>query len=111
MDISEDETPRYIREGFEPGPMYELHLDEIQTLVLSNRVVELCRADRPIETNRFHVRHIAVELKPKRDGSFKLKMGLRRGDGVWNLCEADVPAEKVDDVHRFFEQAKKEAAR
>jgi len=72
----------------------------------------MLRADRTmVDSNRFHVRHIAVEMKPKRNGGFKLKFGLRRGGGVWTLCEADVPPEKADDVHRFFEQAKKEAAR
>jgi len=111
MDDSETQAPRYQREGISPGPMYELHLDHEQVLILNGRVVEMLRADRPIESNRFHVRHIAVEMKPKRDGNFRLKMGLRRGDAVWNLCEATVPAEKEDDVHRFFEQAKKEAAR
>lgn len=111
MEINAEEAPRFVREGFEPGPMYELHLDDEQVLILNGRVVEMLRADRPIDSNRFHVRHIAVEMKPKRDGGFKLKMGLRRGGEVWNLCEADVPPEKADDVHRFFEQAKKEAAR
>ncbi|MBK5232072.1 MAG: hypothetical protein JJE13_03695 [Thermoleophilia bacterium] len=93
--------------------MYELHLDPEHVLILNGKVIEMLRADQSASelTTRFHVRHIAVELKPKRDGSHRLRMGLRRDGGVWNLCDAKVPPEKLDDVQRFFEAAKREAAR
>ena len=111
MSDFETETPRFVKEGF-TSPTHELHLDPLQVIVLSGRTVEYLRADRPAdESNRFHVRHIAVEMKPARRGGYKLKMGLRRDGGVWNLAEADVSEEKLNDVTRFFEVVKAEAAR
>lgn len=110
MDEIDFDIPRFNREGF-TSPTIELHLDHEQVLSLNGRVVEYLRADRPIDSNRFHVRHIAVEIKPARRGGHKLKMGLRRNGGVWNLAEADVSDEKFDDVMAFFEIVKREAAR
>lgn len=110
MSDFETETPRFVKEGF-TSATHELHLDPVQVLILNGRVVEYLRADRPLESNRFHVRHVAVEVKPARRGGFKLKMGLRREGGVWNLSEADVSEEKLDSVMAFFEIVKREAAR
>lgn len=92
--------------------MYGLHLDENHVLILNGRVIEMLRAHLPASdlTTRFHVRHIAVEMKPKRNGNHQLRMGLRRDGGVWNLCDAEVTPEKMDDVQRFFEEAKRQAA-
>ena len=110
MNDFETETPDFVKAGF-TSPTHELHLVPFQVLILNGRVVEYLRADRPLESNRFHVRHVAVEVKPARRGGFKLKMGLRREGGVWNLSEADVPEEKLNDVMAFFEIVKAEAVR
>jgi len=110
MDDFALDIPRFNKEGFS-SPTYELHIDHEQVLVLNGRVVEYLRADRPLDSNRFHVRHVAVETKPARRGGHKLKIGLRRDGGVWNLAEADVPDEKLQDVMAFFEIVKREAAR
>ena len=113
MNDFETETPSYRREGIESGPMYELHLDPQHVIVPNGRVIEVLRCDMPSsdQDTRFHIRHIAVELKPKRNGNHALKMGLRRDGGVWNLNEVEVTPEKLDDVMAFFEVVKREAAR
>ncbi len=112
MNDFETETPRYKREGFAPEPVYELHLDPQHVLVLSGRVIEVMRCDLPSNDldTRFHVRHVAVELKPKRNGNQNLKIGIRRDGGVWNLNALEVTPEKADDVMRFFQEAKRQAA-
>ena len=111
MNDFETEIPRFDKAGF-TSPSYELHIDHQQVIVLSDHVVEYLRADRPAdESNRFHIRHLAVEIKPARRQGFKLKMGLRRDGGVWNLAEADVPEDRLDDVTAFFEIVKREAGR
>ncbi|MGK2932997.1 MAG: hypothetical protein ACSLFD_09565 [Solirubrobacterales bacterium] len=59
--------------------------------MLSGRVVEVLRRDMPSsDLDRFHVRHVAVEMKPKRNGNLELKIGIRRDGGVWNLNELEV---------------------
>ncbi len=111
MEDFGSETPGYVREGIDPGTMYELHLDPHHVIILNGRVIEILRGDIPSSDldTRFHVRHVAVELKPKRNGNHNLKIGLRRNGGVWNLCSLEVTPEKLDDVHRFFQEAKKQA--
>lgn len=111
MDEYEMSTvPSFKRDGF-TSPSYELHIDNQQVIVLSDHVVEYLRADRPAdESNRFHVKHLAVEVKPARRGGYKLNMGLRRDGGVWNLAQAEFPEEKMDEVMAFFEIVKKQAA-
>ena len=113
MNDFKTETPGFQREGIDPGPMYELHIDPRNVIILNGRVIEILRSDLPSSDRdtRFHIRHIAVEMKPKRNGNQALKMGLRRNGGVWNLNEVEVPPEKLDDVMAFFEVVKREAAR
>ena len=113
MDEYETELPRYQREGFAPEPLFELHLDENNTLVLDGHAIEVFRGDIPSSDfdSRFHVRHVAVEMKPKRNGNQALKIGLRRNGGVWNLNECEVRPDQVDDVLHFFGEAKKRAGR
>jgi|GEM_PF-1421590 len=112
MEEIDRDVPSFKREGFAPTQLFELHLDPHRVIILNGRVIEILRGDIPSSDldTRFHVRHVAVELKPRRNGNHTLKIGLRRDGGVWNLCSLEVTPEKLDDVQRFFGEAKAQAA-
>lgn len=92
------------------GEFRELEFGDGQILVLSGRVVEYFRQDMPAVEGgwRWHVKHLAVETKPRRDGGLKLKLGRERDGGVWAGASAEVSPEEADAVMAFFETAKKE---
>ncbi len=95
------------------GEFRELEFGGNQILVLNGRVVEYFKQDQPAVEGgwRWHVKHVAVEGKPRRDGGLTLKIGREHDGRVWAQAMADVPPEDVDAVTAFFEAAKKERAR
>lgn len=104
-------SPPFRRDGFPAGPTYELQIRG-QVLVYANRVVEFFRADiSPTGTWRWHVDHVAVEVKPKRNGDFSVRVGMARDGGVWSPATIDVPPEHMPDVEAFFEILKKERSK
>lgn len=97
----------------ERGEYREIEFGGNQILVLDGRVVEYFKQDQPAVDGgwRWHVKHLAVEGKPRKDGGLKLKIGRDRDGFVWAQGAAEVPPEDVDAVMAFFEAAKREAAR
>ena len=107
MELPET-SPPFRPEGFPAGPAYELQING-QVLVYSNRVLEFFRADITSDGAwRWHVDHVAVEVKPKRNGDFTLAVGMARDGDVWSPAKLDIPADRLDDVTAFFEILKKE---
>lgn len=99
--------------AIDQGEFRELEFGGDQLLVLDGRVVEYFKRDQPAVASgwRWHVKHLAVEGKPRKDGGVKLRIGRERDGGVWAGAIAEVPPEDVDAVMKFFEAAKKEQAR
>lgn len=95
------------------GEFRELEFGGDQILVLNGRVVEYFRQDLPATEGgwRWHVKHLAVDAKPRKDGGLKLKIGRDRDGDVWAQGMAEVPPEDVDAVMAFFEAAKRERER
>ena len=54
---------------------------------------------------------MAVEVKPKRNGDFSVRVGMARDGGVWSPATIDVPPEHMPDVEAFFEILKKERSK
>lgn len=80
-----------------------------QILQLNGRVVEYFKQDQPAVPGgwRWHVNHVAVEAKPRKDGGLKLRIGRERDGQVWAQATAEVPPGDVDAVAAFFEIAKR----
>lgn len=95
------------------GKFLEVSYGGDQILILDGRVVEYFKRDQPAVEGgwRWHVNHLAVEAKPRRDGGIKLKIGRERDGGVWAQGSSEVPPEDVEKVMAFFEVAKRERDR
>lgn len=95
------------------GEFRELEFGGNQILVLDGRVVEYFRADQPTVEGgwRWHVKQLAVEAKPRRDGGLKLKIGRERDGEVWAQAVAEVPSEDAEAVSGFFAAARRERER
>ena len=89
----------------------ECQLGDTVLLVLDHRVVEIFSSDHAVVagTPRWHVDHIGVDAKPRKDG-LRLKIGARRPDDSLSYVGAqavlDVPQIDVARVLAFFEHAK-----
>ncbi|MEU1280271.1 hypothetical protein [Streptomyces sp. NPDC005805] len=94
------------------GEFQEVEFGGNQLLVLDGRVVEYFKRDQPPTAGgwRWHVRHLAVEAKPRRDGGLSIHLGRERHGRVWAQATAEVPPQDVPTVLRFFEAAKRESA-
>ena len=104
-------SPPFRRDGFPAGPTYELQIRG-QVLVYSGRVLRFFRADVSSGGDwQWHVDHVAVEVKPKRNGDFSLRVGMARDGGVWSPVTVVVPPEHMPDVEAFFEILKKERSK
>ncbi|MCB0875382.1 MAG: hypothetical protein KDB46_04210 [Solirubrobacterales bacterium] len=78
-------------------------------LILDGRVVEVLH--RSGAGDRFHVNHVAVEAKPRRDGGMRIQVGIEAGGIVQQGQRFEVPAERVGEVTALFEQAKSRRTR
>ncbi|WP_072807142.1 hypothetical protein [Rhodococcoides yunnanense] len=89
----------------------EYRLDENVILVLDHRVVEIFDATHKSVSGspRWHVDHIGVEAKPRRNG-LRITIGARLPDDSMSYIGAqavlDVPEDKVPEVLAFFDRAK-----
>lgn len=73
-------------------------------LLLEGRVVEVL--SKAGTSDRFHVNHVAVAAKGKRDGSLKLHVGIEAGGVVQQGVSFGVDASREAEVMAFFEEAK-----
>lgn len=90
----------------------EYWLDENVVLVLDNRVVEIFDATHAVVsgTPRWHVNHIGVDAKPRKNGGLRITIGARLPDQSLSYIGAqavlNVPEDKVPHVLAFFDRAK-----
>jgi hypothetical protein len=56
--------------------------------------------------HRFHVDHVAVDAKPRKDGSLRVHVGVDQSGAVIMGAKVDVPEARIPEVLALFEQAK-----
>lgn len=101
-------TPSFRRDGFPPGPIYELQYNG-RVLLYANRTIEFFRNDIPPNGEyRWHVDLVGVDIKPKRNGDFRIKIGQSIGEDIFAPATFDFPPERMPDVEAFFDAVKKE---
>ena len=84
--------------------MEEVRIDEDRAVTLDGRAVELFW--RGGGTMRWHVDHVGVEGRPRKDGGLDVHIGDRHGDDVRGGAHLEVPPEAVDSFLALFEKAK-----
>lgn len=62
-------------------------------------------------THRWHVEFVAVQAKPRKDGTLRLTIGIERFGVITEGARIDVPPERVDEVTAFFERARSRRTR
>lgn len=73
-------------------------------LILDGRVIEILHSTGL--NQRIHVNHVAVEAKPRRDGSIRIHVGIESAGIVQQGAKVDIDAARVGEVTALFEQAK-----
>jgi len=73
-------------------------------LILDDRVIEVLHSSGT--GSRIHVNHVAVEVKPRRDGGMRFHVGIESGGIVQQGQRFEVEAVRVEEVTALFEQAK-----
>lgn len=73
-------------------------------LRLDHTVVEVLH--RTGISHRFHVNHVAVDAKPRKDGALRVHIGIEESGIVVMGAKVEVPPAQVPAVMALFEQAK-----
>ena len=76
---------------------------------LDGTVFELFRRDVPDSSSRIHIRHLAVEAKPRDGGGLRLTIG-QEIDGLVMGAKVDVPAQRQAEVMAFFDESRRRRA-
>lgn len=83
----------------------EILLDDEWVIRLDDNVVELMH--RTGTSHRFHVKHVAVEAKPRDEGGLRLRVGVEAGGEIVEGTTVDVPAEMEGEVTELFGEARR----
>ncbi len=87
-----------------PAEVAEVQLGDT-VLRLDGTVVELLHKSGV--NNRFHVNHVAVEAKPRREGGLSLHVGVEIGGVIQQgMRGIEVPAAQRGEVEALFERAR-----
>lgn len=83
----------------------EILLDDEWVIRLDDNVVELMH--RTGISHRFHVKHVAVEAKPRDEGGLHLRVGVEADGQIIEGTTVDVPAEMEGDITELFGEARR----
>ena len=86
-----------------PSPDHQLVLDDVVVL-LRGDVVEVFHANGSHDV--FHVLHLAVDGRPKRDGDLAVRLGIRVRDVIVNGTEIRVPPDRQAEFDTLFAEAR-----
>lgn len=60
---------------------------------------------------RWHVNHVAVVAKPRRDGDLRIRIGIERMGQILEGSQIDVPPDRQGEVTALFETARSRRTR
>lgn len=74
-------------------------------LMLRGNVVETFHSSGT--HHAFHVRHVAVEAKPRKDGDVDVRIGIDVRGTIVDGARMRVPGSRFDEVRALFDEAKR----